>query len=237
MRCLALAAALALVLPASAQTDLADGSGGYVGIRSLSVGTIGSLDLAGDVSLGWRQANGLDYGVRVGVDRGRATTGQNEAWVGPTVGYTQALGRGALGRVEGSALYQAYDYTAYDRVNVIGSDGTIEGGRTVARQSLAANVTATVARPVRLAGSVRLHPTLGGFVAADAPFRFEDSAYPDQSASTRASAGVHIGLPVSFRLFGQGVTVSNAIQVPLTGGGLLRGFTGPYAGSGLRLNF
>ncbi|WP_420456473.1 hypothetical protein [Rubrivirga sp.] len=239
MRCLALAAALALALPVSAQTDLADGSGGYAAIQSLSVGSIGALDVEGDLSIGWRQANGLDYGVRVGVDRGQAFSGQNEAWVGPTAGYTRTLGRGVLGRVEGAALYQTYDYTTYDEVSVLGDDGLVGvvRGRTVARQSVAANVTATVARPVRLVGSVRLHPTLGGFVAADAPFRFEDSAYPDQSASARAAAGVHVGVPVSFRLFGQDVAVSSAIQVSLTDGRLFRGFTGPYAGSGLRLNF
>ena len=119
MRCLALAALVALALPASAQTHLADSTGGYVAIQDLSLGSGGGyLGVSGDVTLGWRRADGLDYGLRVGVEReGLGSTFQRAFRVGPTAGHTWALGRGVLGRVEGIALYETARYTDYEDVS------------------------------------------------------------------------------------------------------------------------
>lgn len=243
MRCLALAALLALALPASAQSHLADSTGGYVGIHSLSFGGGKYLGVNGDVVLGWRRADGLDYGLRVGGGgddtwHSQVSTSVSEFRIGPTVGYTRPLGRGLVGRVEGAALYEAADYRASGEVRIYNPD--LEGvetlsERTVESRRLSANVTAALSRPVRLAGSVRVHPTLGGFVAAEGFPRYSDSAYPSFERSARTDAGLHLGLPLSFRLFGQDVAVAAYSQVPLTRD--FRGVTGPYAGGGLRLNF
>ena len=96
-----------------------------------------------------------------------------------------------------------------------------------------------MSRPVRLLGSVRVHPTLGGYVAARTYLQYEDSVYPNFSPPDRAGVGLHLGLPLSFRLFGQDVAVASyaqvPVQVPVTGE--FRGLSGPYGGGGLRLNF
>lgn len=244
MRRLALVLAAAFALPASAQTHLADSTGGYVGIQSLSFGSGGKyLGVSGDVVLGWRRADGLDFGLRVGGDgddfwAGQVRTMQSEFRIGPAVGYTRPLGRGLLGRVEGAALYETFDYRASGEVLVYNPD--LDGPETVSERTvgshrLSGSVTAALARPVRLVGSVRLHPTLGGYVAADGFARYSDSAYPSTDPSARVGAGVHLGLPLSFRLFGQDVAVASYARIPLTQG--FRGVTGPHAGGGLRLNF
>ena len=245
MRCLALATLLALALPASAQTDLADGAGGYVAIQELSFGSGGGyLGVSGDVTLGWRRASGLDYGLRVGGGKDESFgSGSVERWsgfsAGPALGYTRALGRSLLGRVEGAALYRTSSYSASGEADVYDADPNVigtAGGQTAESRSLAGSVTAAVSRPVRLVGSVRLHPTLGGFASASAPLHYENSSHPAFAPSAEAVAGVHVGLPLSFRLFGQDVAVVSHARIALAGGARWDR-TGTYAGGGLRLNF
>jgi hypothetical protein len=239
MRCLTFAALLAFALPASAQTHLADSTGGYVALHGLSFGSVGqNTHLSGDGTVGWRHAGGLDYGLRVASERGGRGSASSSAFrAGPTVGYTRRIGWGVLGRVEGAALYQSATFRDYDFEDVtVGDDGRVVAAvaRTAESRWLVGDVTASVARPVRLVGSVRLHPTLGGFVAASASLSYRDSAYPSLDPDARTAAGVHFGLPLSFRLFGQDIALASYAQIPLTD---QVGLSNAHAGGGLRLNF
>lgn len=216
----ALAAAL-LASPALSQTHLADSTGGYVALHELAFGSAARsalLDLDGTV--GWRFASGFDVGVRVGYEQRLGT----DVLVAPTLGYSRPLGGGSFGRIEGAVFYGERDWIR---------SSPEAGAVTYGDRRVGGDLTATVSRPVRLLGSVRLHPTLGGYAAVDHRF---DTAYPEDMRPVGAGSdvGVHMGLPLSFRLFGQDVAVSPYARLSLLDGVL----SAPtYGGGGLRLNF
>ncbi len=225
---LGLAAALALAAPSSSQAHLADSSGVY-----LSLGTISSSGYGG--SLGYRQSDGLDYGVYLGVSqftRASEINGQTYAGfqVGPQAGYTALLGRGVQGRISSQVLYGSGGYTRNG-----GTVSTDTAPRSVSYQALTGNLTATVSRSVRLVGSLRVRPTVGVYAEGRQLLSYQTDQTPDLELSrTRLGMGVHVGLPLSVRVLGQDVALSPFMQIPVTGEFPVGG---TYAGGGLRINF
>lgn len=211
---------------ASAQTQYADSSGGFVALHQLSFGSGGTRSV--DATVGRRLGGGFDAGLRLGYSDYGVGSGISG---GPVVGITRPVGRGFVGRIEGAVRYASSS-------TVIRSSSPF-GGEPYALRSLSEDVTATIARPVRIVGSLRLRPTLGLYASAgqrltlEAPERFQGSP------TARSAGGVHIELPLTFRLFGQDAAFSAVGRVRLVGDPL----NGPtsvepaYAGGGLRLNF
>lgn len=240
MRLLYAFALAALVsAPALAQTQYADSSGGFVVLHSLSFGQSGaSVQRAIDAGVGYRFASGVDASLRVA----RRSSGFGSATaLGPTVGMTRPLGAGFTGRLEGSVLASrtSASYRGY---------GDVVSGQPVDVQvrSLRADLTASVSRPVRLVGSLRLHPTLGVFARTGTERVTFDGEPADRAEPfPEARTGLHVALPLSFRLFGQTASVEAAtrfavghgFQFEVPGDGSFSPGGGAYAGGGLRLNF
>ena len=227
---LALAAALVAAVAAapSAQTQFADSAGVYVGVHEISA-------RAFETSVGYRQANGLDYGVRFGgalltPSGGRAGTAAAYT-VGPEVGYTRALGAGVAGRVSATALYGSSGATFEFRP--ASAEPSFE---SYSARTLIGNLTATVSRPVRVYGSFRVRPTLGVYAETRQVLSYERSP-SDVVPGDLTYGGVHLGLPLSVRLFKRDVTVSPFAQLPVVGAPGYTGLAGAYSGGGLRVNF
>lgn len=235
MRLSALALVAALPLAAASQTHLADSTGGYVALHELSFGHSGSgWTRALDGTLGYRFSDRVDAGLRLGHVSGSL----GRSWrVAPTAGYTRRLGAGALARVEGTLAYQTYSWTELESSELPDGTSGFERSQPYGARSLSGDVAATVSRPVRLVGSLRVHPTLGVYAAASQAF---DRRYPARigdlgPSALRGSAGVQVGLPLSFRLFGQDVSVAPTARFSLVGN--LGRLPDTYGGGGLRLNF
>ena len=234
MRLLATAALLAVLAPApSAQTQFADSAGVYVALHGVSIYNRAA-------SVGYRLPSGFDYGVqfnRFDVDRqspglelieGRFVS--NSAFqIGPEVGYTRALSDRVTGRISASVLYTSSRATQLT---------TLEPDRTryssYSAQSLASNLTAAVSRQVRVAGSFRVQPTVGVFAETRRSVYSNFPLVGERGPQSQASAGIHLELPLSFRLLGQDVTFAPHAQVPLVGPDFNNR---TYAGGGFRVNF
>lgn len=141
-----------------------------------------------------------------------------------------------MARVEASAL--ASRTTGQTRV--FWGDGTVsDDAYPLHRSALSGDMTASVSRPIRLIGSVRLRPTLS--VYGWAAIRRESIDGPraiGYSGVPASNVGLHVELPLSFRLFGRDVSVAPAVRFPF--GSRFRfepPSDGAYAGGGLRLNF
>lgn len=209
---------------AVAQTQYADSSGAYV-----AVGALGAANSSGGVSgtgvdatVGYRFTSGADAGLRLGrVSAFGGTTNR----IGPTAGISRSLGSGVIGRLEASTLFSETHYP-------LSSEGI---DYSIRSWEIGGDVTATVSRPVRVVGSVRLRPTLGVYAAAAR--RGMDINGPGQFAGDTSprSSGLHVEVPLSFRLFGQEAAISQALRFPMTGGFAVT--NGVYAGGGVRLNF
>ena len=240
-RSLLLALALASAAPLAAQTQLADGAGAYVGLHSLSFGS--ELQFGVDATVGRRYQSGLDVGLRAGTRRyGRGS--YRTVQVSPSLGYTGSLGGGTLGRVQARA-----DYASASRT--IQSIGTTPSGEVKASSDRSSarlaglDLSASVSRPVRLAGSLRVHPTVGGYATAVRAFDvrpFADGALRNglNGSETAYGLGVELALPVSFRLFGADAAVVPTARLQLAGDALrLQQAAGlePAGGLGFRLNF
>ena len=229
MRLVAAAALVAALSSApSAQTQFADSAGAYVGLHEASARSLVA-------SVGYRQANGLDYGVRFGGALFRPAGGRPGTsagfTIGPEVGYTRPLGAGVSGRVSATVLYRSVGSTFQYRPS---SDSPEY--QSYSAQTLTGNVTATVSRPVRVYGSFRLRPTLGVYAEARRALSFE-TTLSDIDPQPLTTAGVHVGLPFSVRLFGRDVAVSPFAQIPVVGVPPYDPSRGTYTGGGLRVNF
>ena len=232
MRLVTAAALLAALASApSGQTQYADSAGAYVGVHSLAVpyGT----GVALGASVGWRLPSGLDYGVQFEVGQTSRTgqfAGTSSAFaVGPTLGYTQRVGAGVLGRVSTAVLYRSGAATFQ---GLSGPDGAAPF-TSYSVQSLEGSVAATVSRPVRLYGSLRVQPTVGVLAEATRLLSFETTLADLDPVRSRVQTGVILQVPVSLRVLGSDVTLAPGVVVPVTGdrGGY------SYAGGGLRVNF
>ena len=217
--------------PGLAQSPFADSAGVWLSVHEVSFGPGASgLSIRADVALGRRFGNGLDLGVRLG--RGHRDVRArvpSRFHVGPTAALTVPLAAGVRGRVSGSALLAGYVGGVY-QTEVIDGEPTVTVGALAPYQTLTTNVTAAVSRPVRLAGTVRVHPSVGAF--AEARRVLGDPG--ERGAEPTAGAGLHLGLAVSFRAFGQTVALDPYVQVPYRGSASL---VGAHGGGGLRLNF
>ena len=227
----------AIASPALAQTQYADSSGGFVVLHGLAFGT-SSYTRFIDASVGYRFTSGLDASLRVA---SRGSLGSTTA-LGPTVGITRPLGAGFMARVEGSVL--ASQSSGYVHFSADGS--TSELPVRVQHRALRTDVTATVMHSVRLLGSLRMHPTLGLYVRTGTERVTFDGTPADRDAPfDEARAGMHVALPLSFRLFGQTASVEAAMRFSphhgfsfeVPGDATFSPGGGAYAGGGLRLNF
>ena len=235
MRLVAAAALVAALSSApSAQTQFADSAGVYVSLHDIRLhGAEGSV--------GYRTSGGFDYGlryrrftqdyesrgVRLASVEGELTSVRTFR-IGPELGYTRQLSDRIVGRVSASVLYSSSRITLVDS-----PEPDVTRYRGYSTQNLASNLTATVARRVPVVGSFQIQPTAGLFVET------RRTLYSDFSAGGafpqgRAAAGLHLELPISFRLLGQDVTLSPHGQVPLVGPNF---YDQAYAGGGLRVNF
>ena len=220
-----------LSLPVAAQTHLADSSGVYLGLgagyhsSSVGFGTVASF--------GYRQANGLDYGIGVRLDHrppSAQVSGYQSTSLGATLGYTRALGKGVRLRMESAASFRA---VTYDRTQL---DQSLD----YAGSAIGLDVSASISRPFRLVGSFRVDPTLG--VYANGTQALTESAYGFgvQSATptlTGLDGGVQVGLPLSFRALGADMTVPLTARFSLRNQHPSFGVTPPPFSGGVRVNF
>ena len=229
-RLLAAALLAALALPAAAQTHLADSSGVYIGLTPVYDNLTGVSGAS--ASVGYRQANGLDYGFGIQF-QGRKSEYQSSSYgaisAGATLGYTQELGRDLRLRLESAAGYQSQRFEQF----------SLDGSRQeIVPSNAFLDVSASVSRSVPLAGSLRLHPSLGlyahGSIALDDANR--SFAGSDPLNIGGIDTGVQVSIPLSFRLFGTDVAVPFSARYS---------FQGPRAAlapewtpsMGLRVNF
>ena len=196
MRLAAFALAL-LALPAAAQPALPDsatrylspifGMGGSNGIDALVVG----------VEAGQRISPTLDVGLLVVGGDNRYGPGGRFLTLGPTAGYTRALGAGV-------------EFDARAQTSVTFSD--VRANDLFGVRSVGAVTQATLSRPLRLVGSLRVAPTVGGYLSACQTVGVE--VRPGVGC---AEAGVLVGADLRFRLFGADVSVPVVAAVPLAG--------------------
>lgn len=228
MRLVAAAVLVALSAAPSAQTHLADSTGTFVGLQRLSLklplqtepGDTYAIDVDGVV--GRRYASGLDVGLRMAAQRGSFARTFRLA---PTVGYTRPLALGVLARVEGVA-----EYASASANEITGTDA--QGFPTAGWygfRALTGDVTATVSRPVRVLGSIRLHPTVGGYATAIRAFDVQDPAAQPSPAGLNAlgvlpdgdqqvsGTGYEMSLPLTFRLFGRSAALVPRARIQTSG--------------------
>ena len=227
----ALVAALAAV--PTAQTQYADSAGVYVALQGVSV-----YNRA--VSVGYRLPSGFDYGIQynrysrelefseLDLVEGRFVS-SSFFKVGPEVGYTRALSDRVTGRISASVLYTSSRAT---QLTTLEADQT--GYSSYTGRSLASNIAATVSRQVRVAGSFQVQPTVGVFAETRRALYSNFPRVGEPGPQSQAAAGIHLGLPLSFRLLDQDVTFAPYAQIPLLGPDFK---TRTYAGGGLRVNF
>ena len=199
MRPVLLAAlAAALALPAAAQPVLPDSADAYVSplLGVASVGSLGTSWVAG-LDAGRRIGAGADVGFRALV--GDVTYGEGGAYVaaGPTVGITRRLAGG----------FEA-DARALGLVAFADPGGAAGFGfRTVQ-----GTAQATVGRPIRLVGSLRLVPTAGAYGTACAT-----SGLEVRPGARCAEAGALVGVDLRFRLLGADVSLPAVVAIPVVG--------------------
>ena len=237
MRLVAAAALVAALSSApSAQTQFADSAGVYVSLHDIRLH-------GAEASVGYRTAGGFDYGVRYrrftqdyGSTGVRLSSVEGELSsvrnfrVGPELGYTRRLSDRVVGRISASVLYSSGQTTFVDS-----PEPDVTRSRAFTSESLASNLTATVGRRVPVVGSFQIQPTAGLFVETHRTLRFDlPLSNRETFPQSDAAAGLHLELPISFRLLGQDVTLASYGQVPLVGRDF---FSRTYAGGGLRVNF
>ena len=208
--CAAVVAALSL--SASAQTGT-DSSGVYVGLGlgySTSSGLIGPA-----LAVGYRQANGLEYGVGGRLDqRPSSPLSSYSAYsVGANVGYARPIGAGFTLRGDAVGTYASLSLSnSAPNADPSAFDGS----------AAILDLSAELSRPLLSVGSVRVEPAIGGYVTLQRGFGQDGSnAYSDLDL-TGVDAGLQLGVDLSFRLLGADVTVPIFARVPLTDDPVLR---------------
>ena len=203
---LATAAVIVLASPSLAQTDLADSSGVYVGVDGYSYGSYGTNRMGVDMmggTIGYRHANGLDYGAYI---QGISSSSTSGFTVGPRIGYTHRLSARTLIRLEGGIDYSQATYQS--------GDGQLE------TSALRLAASAGLGRTYRLGGSVTVQPMARAYMEANRNLGWNETGLAplelrDQLPTMTARAGYQFDLPISFRLLNQGVTLVPSFQVPL----------------------
>ena len=222
-RTLTLAFAFALASPLAAQTQLADSAGTYVGLDALSFGSDQQFSI--DATVGRRYQSGLDVGLRAATSQFRG--GRYRAvHVSPSVGYTRPLAAGALGRVEARAEYASVVYNSL-RTSTLPDGGLQATASNLSARVVGLDLAASVSRPVRLAGSVRVHPTVGGYATAVRAFDvrlpadgFAGYGLDAGNARSAYGLGVEAALPISFRLLGADAAIVPRARFQLSGDAL-----------------
>ncbi|HEX8299558.1 MAG TPA: hypothetical protein VF594_10410 [Rubricoccaceae bacterium] len=225
----ALALAATLASSALAQTQYADSSGGYVALNGIAFNS--DIVLGLDATAGYRFSTGADVGFRLG----REKYGTSEAFItGPTAGFARPIGSGWTGRVEGSV-----QYTTSNGSFVTYPEEAPEGVPSSYRfRDVREDITVTVSRPLRLAGSFRLRPTIGLFAAGRQGLTASYTGAGFAGRSDSYATGVHLEIPLTFRVFGQDAAWVTTGRFALTGRDNRGGLSDrSYAGGGLRLNF
>ena len=198
MRPVLLAAlAAVLALPAAAQPVLPDSADAYVSplFGIASIGSQGTSWVAG-LDAG-RRVGALDVGVRALV--GDVTYGEGGAYAaaGPTVGITRRLPGGVEADARALGLVTFADPGGAGGFGFRAVQGTAQ---------------ATVGRPVRLVGSLRLVPTVGAYGTACAT-----SGLDAAPGARCAEAGALVGADLRFRLLGADVSLPAVAGIPLVG--------------------
>ena len=215
---LAVAVVTTLALPASAQTHLSDSSGAYLSFNDLGVEWSQSRGLTGGMGgvLGYRQANGLDYGLQSGY---RVSDLSRTLSLGVQAGYTKPLDTETFLRLEGATR--------------LGRSEVFRRGYTYDASTLATTMSLRLGREFRLVGSFRVTPSVGVYAASYHSLSFETTAENPTASPDGHSLGVGplVEIPLSFRLLGRDVAVGNTLGVsvlgdvyvdPLTNGPILR---------------
>ena len=218
------ALAAVLALPAVAQPALPDSGDTYV-TPMFGLASVGSLGTAYVVGLdaGRRLGSGADVGFRL--RGGDATYGDVGGYLslGPTVGLTRRLPGGFEADVRALGLATFAD---------LGGLRSSDGLRVVR-----GTAQATLGRPLRIAGSVQLVPTIGAYATACATLGLDT---PDDARC--AEAGALAGAEFRFRLFGADVSVPLVVPIRVFGNdragqiGPFEAFPAPITG-GLRVRF
>lgn len=215
------AASLALVLtaPASAQTQFSSERGSYVSLQSVEFGSLG-LEQIG-VSAGYRIGNGIDLGVQSAY--GQFARGGSFS-VGPVAGISRQVGAGFIGRAEATA--------------VVGQTRVTRTGDVQRLATTTSDAVVTLARSFPVVGSLRVQPGVGMYVAAQRVLAgevFQED--PFQPETEFIQTGLHIDLPLTFRVFGADAAYVGyarfAARRPFA---VETGRYGSYVGGGLRVN-
>ncbi len=216
--------AFAFAAPLSAQTHLADSSGIYLGVAggysSSGLSTTG-------IAAGYRQANGLDYGLSYTLGRGNGTaTSYTGATLGLMVGQTLDVGAGANVRVEGAGFQRSL--TAFT-----GSTSEDQFSSNV----LGADVSAAISRPIRLIRSVRITPSAGLYATLARATSEKSTGRYDGLSISGQDVGTELGATLSFRLFGTDISMPFQTRLSFEGGrfGSLAPVLRPS--SSIRINF
>lgn len=210
--------------PALAQSQYARGAGVFVNLQDVGYSSTGRPWASG--TLGYRLSDHADVGLWVGYKTGEWGS---RASAGPTVGLTQPIGRDWSARLEGSGRYESA------RLDGQRYDGT--GGADVRLASVSEDVTATVGRPLPLPGSFQMRPTAGVYATARQGLGRDAAFERVPSVQEYAQVGLHLELPITFRMLGTESAVTTAVRIGLAGEGTTTpGEYGAYSGMGLRVN-
>lgn len=222
----ALALLLALGTAPEASAQLADSSGVYLALGggySTSSGLIGPA-----IAAGYRQQNGLEYGVGVALEsRGPGTDYfYSSTSVGATAAYTTSVASRTNLRIEGTA---GFSTTAY-RNDLFDNEQRLDG------TALTFDASARVSREMLSVGSVRLAPSVGVYASGYDRLNTYSEGFGSEIPGAGFDAGLQVGIPLSFRLLGTDVTLPLQTRISL-----LR--RTPYQGqpwspsTGLRIDF
>ncbi len=226
MRLLAAALAVLASVPALAQTQYADSSGGFASLNEITLSGDGLQGLDGTV--GYRFSNGTDLGLRIGYASGFNYDGTR---LGVITGVTRSVGAGFTGRLEGTV-----EYLTTGGVRSTFSDaGVFQNAFDYRFRSVREDVSATVGRRVPLLRSLALMPSVGGYAVARQLVSAEYPAGTFQVDGSTIAAGVQGELPLTFRLFGKDAAIAVFNRFGLTGARTLG--TDIPSGGRLRVNF
>lgn len=224
MRLLVAALILLASVPALAQSQYASGPGAFVNLYSLGYSSTGRPWARGTV--GYRLSDHADVGLWVGYKAGE--WGRNVS-VGPTVGLTQQIGRDWSARLEASARYGS--------VRLDGEPYGRESGMTTSSTTVSEDLTATVGRPLPLPGSFQMRPTIGVYATGRQALSLDAALERTPTVQEYAQVGLHLELPITFRILGTESAVTTAVRIGLAGEGTTTpGEYGAYSGMGLRVN-
>lgn len=227
-----LALVAALAYPAAAQSDYTDEEGAYLSFDEFSLRWADGLagaEVSGQA--GWRFGNGFDVGLKAeygAYGYGQSTYDASGWSIGATAGYAYRPSPRTVARVAGEVTYGRSGQTPGEVV--------VQDPLSYRITWLGAGAQATLGRDVPLVGSVGVRPTVGAHAAARQSLVREVQGFDLSPGSdqVRIGVGLHLEMPVTFRLFGTDAALVPGYRLPLGGTGL-----GVESGPslGLRVNF